>query len=74
MNGPLGCSTAMVPYQNGRIILIYLIYDFLAGYNYPASPYSQGGMKFATQISLLLNLQISFIFYTFSLDDAHESM
>ena len=34
-----------------------LIYDFLAGNNYyPDSPLSQGGMKFATQISPLLNL------------------
>ena len=28
---------------------------FLAGNNYPDSPHSQGGMKFATQISPLLN-------------------
>ena len=33
----------------------YLIYDFLAGNNYPDSPHSQGGMKFAKQISPLLN-------------------
>ena len=35
---------------------ICLIYDYLAGNNYPASPHSQGGLKFATQISPLLNL------------------
>ena len=34
-----------------------LIYDFLAGNNYPDSPPSKGGMKFATQISPLLNLK-----------------
>ena len=33
-----------------------LIYYFLAGNNYPKSPLSQGGMKFASQISPLLNL------------------
>ena len=32
-----------------------LIYDFLAANNYPYSPHSQRGMKFATQISPLLN-------------------
>ena len=32
-----------------------LIFDFLAGNNSPKSPHSQGGMKFATQISPLLN-------------------
>ena len=32
-----------------------LIFDFLAGKNYPDSPHSQEGMKFATQISPLLN-------------------
>ena len=32
------------------------ICDFLAGNNFPDSPHSQGGMKFATQISPLLNL------------------
>ena len=32
-----------------------LIYDFLAGNNYPDSPHLQRGMKFATQISPLLN-------------------
>ena len=32
-----------------------LIYDFLAGNNYPNLPHKQGGMKFATQISPLLN-------------------
>ena len=32
-----------------------LIFDFLAGKIYPDSPRSQGGMKFATQISPLLN-------------------
>ena len=32
-----------------------LIYDFLAGNNQSDSPHSQGGMKFATQISPLLN-------------------
>ena len=31
------------------------IYDFLEGNNYPDSPRSQGVMKFATQISPLLN-------------------
>ena len=30
----------------------------LAGNNYPYSPHSQGGTKFATQISPLLNLKI----------------
>ena len=30
-------------------------FDFLAGNNYPDLPYLQGGMKFATQISPLLN-------------------
>ena len=34
---------------------IYLIYEFWAGNNYPYSPHLQGGMKFATQISPLLN-------------------
>ena len=34
---------------------IKLIYDFLGWNNYPDSPHSQGGMKFATQISPLLN-------------------
>ena len=33
-----------------------LIYDFSAGNNYPDSPHSWGGMKFATQISPILNL------------------
>ena len=33
-----------------------LICDFWAGNNYPDSPHSQGGIKFATQISPLLNL------------------
>ena len=32
-----------------------LMYDFLAGNNCPDSPHSQGVMKFATQISPLLN-------------------
>ena len=32
-----------------------LIYDFLARKNYHDSPHSQSGMKFATQISPLLN-------------------
>ena len=32
-----------------------LIYDFLSGNNYPDRPHLQGGMKFATQISQLLN-------------------
>ena len=32
-----------------------LIYDFLAGNNYPDLPHLQGGMKFATQISPVLN-------------------
>ena len=32
-----------------------LVYDFLARNNYPNSPQLQGGMKFATQISSLLN-------------------
>ena len=27
-------------------------------YNYPDSPHSQGGMKFATQISPLLNFNV----------------
>ena len=42
-----------------------LIYDFLARNNNPDSPLSQGGMKFATQISPLLNLckPISFPFH-----------
>ena len=31
-----------------------LMYDFLAGNNYPNSPHSQGGMKFATQFHLYL--------------------
>ena len=35
-----------------------LIYDFWAGKNYPDLLHSQGGMKFATQISPLLNLYI----------------
>ena len=35
-----------------------LIYDFLAGNNYPNSPYLQGGMKFPTQISPLLNFHV----------------
>ena len=30
-----------------------LLYDFLAGNNYPNSPHSQGGMKFLPQISPL---------------------
>ena len=30
---------------------------FLAGNNYPDLPHSQGGMKFTTQISPLLNLR-----------------
>ena len=34
----------------------HLIYDFLAGKNCPDSPHSHGGMKFATQISPLLNI------------------
>ena len=36
-----------------------LIYDFLAGNNYPDSPHSQGGIKFATQISPLLHYKFS---------------
>ena len=32
-----------------------IIYYFLAGNIYPDLPHSQGGMKFATQISPLLN-------------------
>ena len=31
------------------------IYDFLVGNNYPNSPHTQGGMKFAKQISPLLD-------------------
>ena len=37
---------------------IQLIYDFLARNNNPDSPHSQGGMKFATQISPLLNFVV----------------
>ena len=33
-----------------------LIYDFLAGNNYPNSPHLQGDMTFTAQISPLLNL------------------
>ena len=40
--------------------LQFNIYDFLAGNNYPNLPHSQRGMKFATQISPLLNLVNTF--------------
>ena len=42
---------------------IYLIYDFLAGNNYPDSHPFAGGMKFATQISPVLNFIIIFWFF-----------
>ena len=38
-----------------------LIYDFLAGNNYPDSPHLQWGMKFATQISPLLNYSVKIL-------------
>ena len=42
------------------LLQIQLIYDFLTGNNYPNSPHLQGGMKFASQISPLLNLLLNF--------------
>ena len=39
----------------GRTEWAEIFKGFLAGNNYPNLPHSQGGMKFATQISPLLN-------------------
>ena len=50
---PFGLATRAV--FGSRFSLKKLIYDFLAVNNYPDSPDSQGGVKFATQISSLLN-------------------
>ena len=44
----------------------FVCLSFLAGNNYPDSPHSQGGMKFATQISPLLNYQFNSNYIKFS--------
>ena len=49
------CLAAKAVFVSSFLIQKQLIYDFSAVNNYPNSPHLQGCMKFATQISPLLN-------------------
>ena len=43
------------------IFVIKLIYDFLAGYNYPDSPYSQGVWNLPHKFHLYLIIVINYL-------------